>query len=355
MPTINDNQANLVLAKDYRTGCGLNRKYGDATGTTWATHPAFTFGNKELNGIWVGKFETTGSSAEPTIKPNNYHKVATVGEAFDIAKSIGTTDNVAKNYGNGGSTFGKHNLQSATTHMLKNSEWGAATYLSSSMYGAGVNNVQINASEDNGDSSNDGDGRDSASITGCGPSANGNTSAYECSGKTDHRYQSAIGQLASTTGNVYGIYDMAGGAWEYVMGSRSEAAEEATGSGYITGSVKPPYVDLYPTASAKGKFGSPATWSGDTSMEYLYNNDQCEWNTCGGQALHETKIVQSISSRNQSWGNSYADFVHSSHPWFYRGGGWRNASSASLYYLHYGYGGYDGDDDGFRVSLLVTQ
>ena len=25
----------------------------------WLTHPAFTFGDTELNGIWVGKFESS--------------------------------------------------------------------------------------------------------------------------------------------------------------------------------------------------------------------------------------------------------------------------------------------------------
>jgi len=63
--------ANLYTGgTDYRTGCGVSRTYGAATGTTWATHPAFTFGSTELDGIWVGKFETTGSIAAPTVKPN---------------------------------------------------------------------------------------------------------------------------------------------------------------------------------------------------------------------------------------------------------------------------------------------
>jgi len=34
------------------------------------THPAFTFGNTELNGFWVGKFTLTGTAANPTVKPN---------------------------------------------------------------------------------------------------------------------------------------------------------------------------------------------------------------------------------------------------------------------------------------------
>ncbi|MDR1197186.1 MAG: hypothetical protein LBL08_02850, partial [Candidatus Nomurabacteria bacterium] len=42
----------------------------------WATHPAFTFGDEdnpnptELNGLWIAKFETTGTAANPTVKPN---------------------------------------------------------------------------------------------------------------------------------------------------------------------------------------------------------------------------------------------------------------------------------------------
>ena len=35
----------------------------------WYTHPAFTFGDTELKGIWVAKFKTTGSITAPTVKP----------------------------------------------------------------------------------------------------------------------------------------------------------------------------------------------------------------------------------------------------------------------------------------------
>ena len=34
----------------------------------------------------------------------------------------------------------------------------------------------------------------------------------------EQQYSGAIGQLSSTTGNIYGIYDMVGGLWEYTMG-----------------------------------------------------------------------------------------------------------------------------------------
>jgi len=32
------------------------KENGTATGTSYLTHPGFTFGTNELNGLWVGKF-----------------------------------------------------------------------------------------------------------------------------------------------------------------------------------------------------------------------------------------------------------------------------------------------------------
>ena len=48
-------------------------KRNKASGTKngeYLTHPAFTFGDTELSGIWVGKFEMTGTTDLTTIKPN---------------------------------------------------------------------------------------------------------------------------------------------------------------------------------------------------------------------------------------------------------------------------------------------
>ena len=108
----------------------------------WATHPAFSWcktvaadGTKsdctELNGIWVGKFETTGSTAAPTILPNSKHIAGNtmsggdfgIGAFYDVAKSLGAEDAEA----GGGSIevdTNTHSLAAAKTHMLKNSEWG---------------------------------------------------------------------------------------------------------------------------------------------------------------------------------------------------------------------------------------
>ena len=373
-----------ILAKDYRTGCGIDRTYpgNDATKsngqTTWATHPAFTWGDTELNGLWVGKFETTGKLNAPTVKPNQHANISEyIGEFSTMAKSIGKEDkcNVGGN-AISGIEQNSHNLQTTKSHMLKNSEWGAVAYLSASKYGAGVNGTQPNTAYPSGVS--DADGQSSSyGITGCGPKSDGSTSTNSYTpdepinsttlespticGDAAHAYNGSIGVLASTTNTVYGIYDMSGGAYEYVMGNLTgyDNQSETSSSTYMRTQAKPPYVDLY-KESPYGNFTSgvnsgaannPVDWSAATS-ESLWNNDVCTWGTCGGHALHETKQYQSVSSSYQSWGSDYSYFVRSSSRWFRRGGSAIYGSYAGLFYSDYNYGS-SSSDYGFRSALLA--
>lgn len=303
----------------------------------WATHPAFSWCStnddgskkdcKKLNGIWVGKFETTGSIKAPTILPSQYHKASEyIGIFYDIAKSVGVKDD-ANPYGNGTETTqNSHSLSTAKTHMLKNSEFGVVAYLSSSKFGAGFNKVQLNTSKDEGA---DGDNKPSFSVTGCGPNANGDaTTTYDCLNQIDHQYQSAIGQLASTTNNVYGIYDIAGGSWEYVMGNWTDkVGQSSTGTNteyasYFTNLTKPPYVNLY--------------------YNFYKGNSQCTWLTCGGDALYET----------ESWNDDYSAFVNDGFPWFYRGGSYIDKGGAGLFSSR-NRDGRSYYDYGFRTAPLA--
>ena len=395
----------LLLAKDYRTGCAapgntngqnsttISRLYTDANttanNTTWATHPAFTFGSTELNGLWIGKFETTGKVNAPTIKPNQHANVYEyIGEFYTMARSIGVgTYDPTNNGGNTipGITQNSHNLSTATSHMLKNSEWGAITYLASSKYGAGANNVSINSAYPS--TSADADTPSPSSpykwgITGCGPNnINRSTTTYSsvttstgetvdlpalssshiedplACGDVDHSYIGNIGQLASTTNNVYGIYDMSGGAWEYVMGNLTgyDDQSESFSTSYTRNPIKPPYVDLYKESSGfdySSSGDTNPTWSYSTNARY-YNNDVCTWGTCGGHALHETKQYQSVSSYDQSWGDDYSIFVNSSIRWFLRGGGANDGSGAGLFYSSH-HNGDSGSSNGLRSVLLAA-
>ena len=176
-------------------------------------------------------------------------------------------------------------------------------------------------------------------------------------GDVDHSYIGSIGQLASTTNNVYGIYDMYGGAYEYVMGNLTgyDNQSESGNTSYTRNPIKPPYVDLY-----KESLGFDSTSSDDTNPAwsystgaYYYNNDVCTWGTCGGHALHETKQYQSVSGLYQSWGDGGSDFVYSSIRWFQRGGVANNGFYAGLFDSDNN-NGNTSRNNGFRSVLLAA-
>lgn len=183
---------------------------GDSTSSM--IHPAFTFGEKELEGIWYAKFETTGTLSNACTNENCDVSSVTVkpfvaslrnqrvSSFFYMARSMQMNHASA-------STFGFSKTDS-DLHMSKNSEWGAVAYLSQSKYGKFGNNdyagrekeVYQNKSTD--------------LITG---SSNGtpSTSTYHTQVAYDVERS---GTGASTTGNITGVYDMSGGSIEYVMG-----------------------------------------------------------------------------------------------------------------------------------------
>ena len=384
-----------VISKDYRTDCWPNnRTYSPGTSsnpnssTTWATHPAFSWGTEEtgyteLNGLWVGKFEMTGTRTAPTVKPNQHANISEcMGEFYAMARSIGagTYDPTTE----GGNTISgiiqnSHHLDKATSHMLKNSEWGAVTYLAHSKYGAGINtsrpydtNVDKNGAYSDG--SKDADNNGSAyGITGCGPVSAGSTSYYPynnnvpagttldadtiesptaCSTDTRYAYNGEVGVLSSTTNTIYGVYGLSGGASEYVMGNRTTSASSQTTSSAtcFETPASEPYVDLY-VATPNGPFGTPASWSSSTSSELYYNYDICTFETCGGTATYETITVQSVSIYNQSWGGASSHFVNSSAPWFYRGSNSANSNASPFCAGYVGNG--IGPSYGSRAALLA--
>ncbi len=303
---------------------------------TWSTHPAFTFGTKELNGIWFGKFETTGFINHPTVLPNEDHISGShysginnqVGNFYSLSKTLGVYD--PNNVGGSGftTTQNNHHLARLSSHMVNNNDWGAATYLSASKYGAGYDKVQINA---NGASHNG-----SRGTTGCGPQYNGNTSEYDNSGDlgtpqacgdSEHAYNGSIGKLASTTNNVYGIYDMSGGGREYVAASyTSDVHLHNSSTKYFSQPANPPYVNNY-------NFTNP---------------NSCTFATCGGQALYETN--NGSNNGWYQWNGNWTHFVESSYPWFVRGGLCDDGSDAGLFYANLG-SGNAGNYYAFRVVL----
>ena len=124
--------------------CKLKSTNATCTDSTcnnkYYTHPAFTFGEEELKGFWIGKFELTGTISSITTKPNlTSLRDQRVGDFSTNIMKMNDSGNI---YG----------LSTTTdTHMIKNMEWGAVAYLSHSKYGTCTSGtckeVNINNSE----------------------------------------------------------------------------------------------------------------------------------------------------------------------------------------------------------------
>ena len=260
-----------------------NKDTTKSNGTTkdsWLTHPAFTFGDTELNGIWVGKFELTGDTTNPTIKP----KVTSLRNQ-NVSTLFATTQKLSTN-----------------SSMLKNSEWGAVTYLTTSIYGQGLNEVRINNS--------------STYITGCAASVENRTSYNGC----EREYNTDVGYLASTTGNISGIYDMSGGAYEYVMGVMEDSLNSNTPtSGYST---------QYNSGFNGKNLNDGTTTIGVSFPESKYYDIYkygTVWNDYTRYHLGDATI------ETNGWNGDNADFVTSSYPWFIRGGHYGNRTNAGVF------------------------
>ena len=198
---------NAVTPSNYNGGTKANPGAIDVTFVK-QNEPAidaFTFGDKELSGFWYGKFEIGGTLASSctnetcnvsniVVKPNvSSLRNQTVSSFFFASRSMEQT----------GNSFGFVNIE-VDTHMSKNNEWGAVAYLTQSIYGRCTSNTTCTEVGINNNTSY---------ITGIGDKPSSTASSVKT-----NTYNTISGKDASTTGNIYGIYDMSGGAWDYVMG-----------------------------------------------------------------------------------------------------------------------------------------
>ena len=246
---------------------------------------AFTFGTKQLSGFWYAKFELSHSTLASSSNSNN---LGCTNEACSNANGIIIKPSVKSLRYNSVSNFffASRSMEQPNnsfgfvssevdTHMSKNNEWGAVAYLAQSIYGRCISSTLCTEVGIN---------NNSTYITGIGAEAG---SSYN--GATANSYDTTFGMRASTTGNIYGIYDMSGGAWDYVMGSYSKTI----GSSGFTSSTFPndKYFNNYTTSSYQG------------------------------HALTETN----------GWYNDNFGIVVSSSPWFSRGSQYSNTTSAGVF------------------------
>ena len=265
---------------------------------------AFTFGNKELSGFWYGKFETGHATLASNTTKNN---LGCTNETCSNANGIIIKPNVTSlQYNNLSNFFFASRSMEQTgnsfgfikdevdTHMSKNNEWGAVAYLTQSIYGRCTNSTTCAAVGINNNQN---------TITGYGAPAGSNDSA------TNGAYNTTLGKDASTTGTIYGIYDMAGGSYEFVMGIFADTNGKPR-SGYTISS----------NSGFTGMLSDGTTYTGIAFPDSKYYN-LYTGSSYTGHALTET----------QDWYGSFAFFADKSQPCFYRGGGYNMSLSAIIF------------------------
>ena len=398
-----DEDGNLQTAKRQKS---VNETI-DSSGDEYIVHPAFTnessinYANggwdKELTGIWVAKFEAGYVNKEDDYEKNNLLKSSSVtyeqssvwtwsGEAGTKDDSsqparnwldgvYGSTKTAIKyptfqglrysmNYINNSNAFGIsraltesgniYGLSSSSTdsHLMKNSEWGAVSYLSQSKYGLDGTNIVINnACLYNTTQS-------AYAVTGCAGEAANSGGISTTIDKIKDGTQSGIytwtqkkGTVASSTGTIYGIYDLSGGVWERTAAIVNNGNGNLNYYGKATmaalnngGSSK--YVTVYPHDTDKD---NTSITSNDANLTEANKANYLKNTQIYGDAVRETSTA---GVGQTSWYNDYSYFPGLYSPFFLRGGDWWYGSGAGLFFF-YRYGGSSAYSCGFR-SVLVA-
>ena len=232
----------------------------------WNIHPAFEYGST-VSGIWVAKFEA--SSVEGNKNSSSGDNVTS--KTLQVKPNVSswryiTLENmytVCENYN-----------KSLNSHLIKNDEWGAVAYLSKSKYGKETEEIGLNTSVD--------------FITG---------SVGDKYTPTISDYTSEEGVKASTTGTIWGIYDMRGGAAEYIAAYVDNGHSMLTkyGESMINGEEKKK--NVYDTGTSDSQYKN----YGESKSKY-------------GDALYETSTTVS------AWYEDLSEFPYISYPFFKRGG-----------------------------------
>ena len=358
-------------------------------GDTYTVHPAFTNEssinytnggwNEELAGIWVAKFEAGYASGnnKATVKASsvNYSQdtswvakieAGTSSDSTQPARNwldgkYGSTTTAIKyptfqgltysmNYINhndayriskvlteSGNIYGL-NSSSTDSHLMKNSEWGAVSYLSQSKYGLDGTNIVINSVYLNNTT------KSVYAVTGCASSTADASAVSTTIGALNNRTQSGVyvwtqknGTAASSTGTIYGIYDMSGGTWERTAGLVNNGNSNLTTYGSqviadLNNGKSTRYITVYPHDSSKDNTSISNTGANlNTASQANYDKNTKIY----GDGIREASTE---GIEQNSWYSDYSFFAGLYDPFFVRGGGYGGTSGAGLFYFVREYG-----------------
>lgn len=294
---------------------GERLNWDDKSGqNTWNVHPAFDY-NGAVTGIWVAKFEASHTGCTTDVATG---QTSTDVTSLKLQVKPGVTSwrniSIAKAY----TVCANYNTL-LNSHLMKNTEWGAIAYLAKSNYGKG-SEIWINNS--------------SSYITGsCGSSVNAGPGI-----SVDTNYASSQGVNSSTTGNVYGVYDLNGGAWEQVAAYVGNNNPNLTTNGLSLTSGASYTKEMYQAGSTDTSTNNYIA----TSSKYgnaIYETSSGTWNETG-------------DDERQAWYTETSYFPAGNKPFLYRGGEHNSGVAAGLFAFNANTG-EGSPNESFRPVLIV--
>lgn len=275
----------------------------------YVVHPAFNF-DKELTGIWVSKYEA--SSLEYGLTGENYGgdnntklTYKSVADRYSwVNVKIDTSYIISKNIIEN-SLYGL-NKEQTDSHLMKNTEWGAVAYLAQSKYGRNNNQISINNYYEK-------------EKLKTGYSTVNNNNEYGNAANITSLWNTENGVRASTTGNVYGIYDLVGGAIERTAAYLDNNSISLKNEALNLYQADNKYKDLYNVSDTD-----------ERSRNYSLAIKNY------GDAVYETS---SNGDENSSWYNGNSFMITGLYTFFYRGGSAIDGKKASLFYFSSSSGG----------------
>ena len=316
---------------------------------------AFTFGNKELSGFWYAKFETSHTTLVSSTTANN---LGCTSETCSNANGIIIKPNASslrsqkvssfffasRSMEQTGNSFGFVSSE-VDTHMSKNNEWGAVAYLTQSIYGRCTNSTTCSEVYINNSSGyytgRSGGAAGSTPINGTYTDQT-STTKYNTYGfytyddyllnyntNTKGKKAKGKGTGASTTGTIYGIYDMSGGSGEYVMGVLADPSGKPRSG-----------TDSSSNSGFTGMVYDGTTYTGIAFPDSKYYNLYTGTSYIG-HALTETKY----------WYDDNALFVGSYDPWFNRGVAYHYGADAGVFAFDNHFSGTSNASFSSRITI----
>ena len=339
---------NYTQMKSWAGSIETGTSEGDLPARNWLDG---VYAVQNTDGTYAWKNNTPTAIKYPTFQPLTYSMNYIKHEdAFNIAKAMTEEGNI---YG-----FNRNN---ADTHLMKDSEWGMVAYLSQSKYGLNdtnisINNINLNSGRSSATKEQGNQVASVYTVTGC---TTGTSDAEEqitsiesingISGESPNAdgvyiWTQTQGQTASSTQNIYGIYDLSGGLYEriasYIGNERNKDSFIWNGSSYI----KNEYLIQY--AHDTDKDNTSATEL-DAASEANYTLEANQ--RIYGNAIHETSIT---GMNTNSWYNNSSYFYGLNTLFSVRGGYSWNGNDAGLFCFsrnngnsHFAYG--------LRPALIV--